>query len=467
MYAVMMHCVLLIATGCATLPDAQLLMLRNERAQVEVAGPRGPLSARRSANIIAELKRQSGELDILDAHIALEQALSDSPLTVGNKTILLKDGPATYKAMFAAIRDAKDHVNLETYIIEDDEIGRQFADLLLAKQAAGVQVNLIYDSVGSINTPRAFFERMQQGGINIAEFNPINPLNAKKGWQINNRDHRKLLIVDGRVAFIGGVNISNVYARGSSGGSSMSGSSMSGSAGGVGGAAQQGWRDTQLQLEGPSVTELQKLFIGVWEGQKGTPLAAREYFPQQTASGKEVVRTIAATPGDPLSPIYVTLISAIASAEKEVHLTNAYFVPDPQLIKALVEAVQRGVDVKLILPGQTDFQLALYAGRSHYEDLLEAGVKIYERRGPVLHAKTALIDGVWSFIGSTNLDWRSFLHNYEVIAVVLGRDFAGQMRQMFDADLAESNLIERDSWRKRPIRMRMKEWAARLWEHWL
>ena len=161
------------------------------------------------------------------------------------------------------------------------------------------------------------------------------------------------------------------------------------------------------------------------------------------------------------------MLSAITNAEKYVHLTNAYFVPDPQLVKALTDAVRRGVDVTLLLPSQTDFWLVFHAGRSHYSELLEAGVKIYERRNALLHAKTAVIDGVWSCVGSTNLDWRSFLHNNELDAVVLGPEFAQQMQSMFEKDLSESNLIDPEQWERRPLQFRIQEWAARLWEHWL
>src|SRR5207342_2437701 len=155
------------------------------------------------------------ETSILDRHVALEQSFVESPLVIGNRVTLLKDGPATYKAMFAAIHKAKDHINLETYIIEDDEVGQKFSDLLIEKQKQGVRVSLIYDSVGAINTPKAFFERLEENGIRTLEFNPINPLKGyNKSW-LDHRDHRKLLIVDGRTAFLGGINISNVYSGGS------------------------------------------------------------------------------------------------------------------------------------------------------------------------------------------------------------------------------------------------------------
>ena len=162
-----------------------------------------------------------------------------------------------------------------------------------------------------------------------------------------------------------------------------------------------------------------------------------------------------------------TLLSAIGSAETSVHLTNAYFAPDPQLLAALESAAARGVDVALILPGQTDSWLVFHAGRGYYERLLRAGVKLYERRGLILHSKTALVDGVWATVGSTNLDWRSFLHNRELNAVVLGHEFGQQVQAMFEKDLAASDAITLEQWRRRPLDLRLKEWFGRVWEYWL
>jgi cardiolipin synthase len=438
--------------GCATLPDADALIARHGAQTARFETARGRVSVKKSAAILSELKRKSGDIDILDKQIALEQAISDSPLVLGNKTTLLQDGSATYAAMFAAIEQAKDHINLETYIIEDDATGREFSTLLLAAQARGVQVNLIYDSVGGFNTPRAFFERLAQAGVAVLEFNPLNPLATKSAWLINNRDHRKLLIVDGKSVILGGINISNVYASGSV--LRRTRKPLSG---------EVVWRDTDLQLEGPVVAEFQKLFMQTWNKQQGGVLADKTYFPTLTKQGKDIVRAIGSTPDDPYSLMYLTLISAIGNAEKQVHLTNAYFVPDPQLLKALTDAAARGVDVQLILPSQSDSALVFHAGRAHYSGLLNSGVHIFERQGALLHAKTATIDGVWSTVGSTNLDWRSFLDNDEVNAVVLGGEFATQMQAMFQKDLDASTRIEPQAWANRPLNFKLKEWLAVLW----
>ncbi|MGE0357525.1 MAG: cardiolipin synthase [Burkholderiales bacterium] len=447
---------LVLVTGCSALPIINPDMGWRAPAPVQVDGRRGPLSAQRSKAILEKLEARGEPTGIFDRHLALEEEIAGSPLVTGNRVTLLKDGPSTFRAMFDAIGGAKSHVDLETYIIEDDEVGRKFADALVAKQATGVQVNLIYDSVGSMRTPKAFFDRLRDGGVKVLEFNPINPMTARVGWDVNQRDHRKLLVVDGRTAFMGGINISSVYSGGSF--SHASARRPDGS---------QPWRDTHMQVDGPVVAEFQKLFLASWEKQKGDPLAPRGAVAPPVSSGSEVVRAIGSSPDEPFSLIYATLISAIGSAETSVSLTNAYFVPDPQLLAALIAAAARGVDVRLILPGKTDSWLVFHAGRSYYSELLRGGVKIHERRGVLLHAKTALVDGVWSTVGSTNLDWRSFLHNDEVNAVVLGQGFGAQMQAMFEADLAASDPISLEEWERRSLGERLKEIAAQAWKYWL
>src|SRR5687767_5167931 len=227
-------------------------------AQVEIDGARGAMSTRRVAAILTGLKGHGSELDILQQHVAVEQAIVGTPLSAGNQVRLMQDGAATYPAMFAAIAAATDHINLESYIIEDDEIGRQLSEALLQKRAQGLQVNLVYDSVGSKGTPAAFFARLAAGGVRVLEFNPVNPLAARKEWLINNRDHRKLLVIDGRTAFVGGINFSRVH----SGGSFPRRHAGDGPR----------WRDTHLRIEGPVVEEFQKLFLQTWAKQRGEPL---------------------------------------------------------------------------------------------------------------------------------------------------------------------------------------------------
>jgi cardiolipin synthase len=230
---------------------------------------------------------------------------------------------------------------------------------------------------------------------------------------------------------------------------------------------QRGWRDTNVQIAGPAVEQLQRLFLDTWSKQEGETLAQRTWFPTIQRQGEDPVRIIASGPGDEVPAIYVALISAMMYAEKSIHVTMAYFVPDPQTIGALKAAAARGVDVTLVLPSFTDFWAVFHAGRSHYAELLKAGVKIYERQEALLHAKTIVVDGVWSTVGSSNLDWRSFLHNEELNAVVLGSNFGQQMETMFNDDLRGSVRINRDEWGRRALDTRMKEWVGRMWEYWL
>ena len=445
-------------TACgASLPILVPDLAVRSAKPVQIEGARGPLSAAQSKAVLDRLRARSPNTDIFARHLAVEESIVGSPLTVGNRVRLLRDGPATYAAMLAAIQGASDHIHMETYIMEDDEVGQLFAAALIAKQRQGVQVNLIRDSVGTIGTPAAFFQQLTDAGVRVLEFNPINPLLARKEWELNQRDHRKLLIVDGKTAFLGGINISSVYSGGSSKGKSRPRPAERALA----------WRDTDMQLQGPVVAELQKLFLDAWASQKGDPLEVRSWFPQPQSVGHDVVRAIGSSPAEPFSLIYATLLSAIGSAESSVQITNAYFAPDPQLLAALKAAVARGVQVTLILPSQTDSWLVFHVGRGYYTELLRAGVKIYERRGRVLHSKTALIDGVWATVGSTNLDWRSFLHNYELNAVVLGTAFGHQVADMFAQDLALSDAITLEQWQHRPIAPRVMEGFARLWEYWL
>jgi cardiolipin synthase len=307
--------------------------------------------------------------------------------------------------------------------------------------------------VGSNRTAKEFFRALEEAGVKVAEFNPVNPgivLTGPVGMQA--RDHRKLLLVDGRVAFLGGINISRVYG------------SASGSHGRMGDLpiGERPWRDMEIRLEGPVVADVQRAFVSQWERWKKEKLPEAGLYPKLAPAGPHVVRAVASSPSSEggADVLYQALISAIDSAETEVCITNAYFVPHPQLVAALSAAARRGVDVKLVLPGLTDSPLTFHAGRSHYAPLLEAGVKIFERKARLLHAKSAVIDGVWSAVGSTNLDWRSLAYNDELNAVVLGPDFGTRMKAIFDRDVANSEAITPEKWAKRPFMDRVKETAA-------
>jgi len=443
--------------GCATLPNVSEMIDEAPMTQAspQIASAKGLLSPKQSKALMERLQRSADPTDMLQRYTAVIESVSESPLTKGNKVTLLVDGAATYAAMFKAVENARGHINIETYTMEDiaDETGRTLADLLLQKQAEGVQVNLIYDSLGSFSTPAAFFQRLRDGGIQVVEFNPQNPLKARGKWRLGKSDHRKILIVDGKVAITGGVNISQVYSGGSSGAGDDEGEQMQ-------------WRDTDVQIEGPAVAEFQKLFLDTWQRQKGATPSDRNYFPDMKEPGNALVRVLGSAPGEANRLTFIMYVAAITFAEKSLHMTNAYFVPDSQILKALTDAAKRGVDVKIILPGTTDRSLALYAGQYYYSDLLKSGVKLYKRRNVLLHAKTLVIDGVWSTVGSTNMEWWSFSTNEEVNAVILSREFANEMEKMFTGDLAESDQIRWEEWEKRPLLQKIREWFSHLFARW-
>jgi len=463
--------------ACAQLPEVDSDQAKSRAsAAPEVVSAKGKLPRQTTEQLLKKRWAKSS-LD-MKAQAALEEAATGVPLIAGNKVQLLFDGPQTMSEMMKAIAAAKDHINFETYIFDQDELGMKFADLLIKKQQEGVVVNVIYDSVGTIGVPQEFFDRMKEGGVRLLAFNPVNPAKARgNGWKLNARDHRKMLIVDGKVGFTGGINISDTYSRsspfrgGSRGGSG--GSAGIGSGAGSGGGPKNaksddevGWRDTHVRIEGPAVQAMQWLFVQNWIEQDADDLRDAKYFTQVAPAGDKVVRVLGSRPEGHFE-IYKALLLAMQEAKKSIHITCAYFVPDDQTLEALTDAARRGVDVQLVLPSVSDSGLVFHAGRAFYQPLLEAGVKIYELKLSVLHAKTVVIDGVWSTVGSTNLDRRSFLHNSEVNVIVMGDVFGLEMEKAFQEDLHNSREITLAAWNKRPVTNRLKEWLARVWDYWL
>jgi cardiolipin synthase A/B len=462
--------VLLVAMllgACATVPSLDREMLRTGRAPtVVLEGAHGPLSHAQSEKILADLKKRSPETSIFDSHVAVEEALAGNTLSVGNRAVLLQNGQATYASMLQAIRGARDHIHLESYIFEGDEVGQEFAQALAERRRAGVQVRVLYDAVGSLDTPHEFFDGLRAQGVEVVAYNPLRATTVlTDATRLNHRDHRKLTIVDGRVAFLGGINISSVYTASSSPGSS--GSSGSSKPKPKQQPFDTPWRDTQVRLEGPVVADLQRAFIANWESQSKQKLEGAGLLPKLQPQGHELVRAIPASPDMGPNPLYVALISAIESADTAVNLTIAYFVPHVELMAALKAAAARGVRVRIILPSRTDSWLVFNAGRSFYDEMLEAGIQIFERRDRLLHSKTASIDGVWATVGSTNLDWRSLVFNDELNAVVLGPEFAAQLDAAFEQDIANSQAITLAQWEHRPLADRMREVVARTWAHML
>jgi len=445
-----------VVAGCANLPDVG--NLQAQRAQVRVATDSGRLSFDRSRDIVSRVSSTKAGSSFLDRHLAVEEAVSKAPLVAGNDVSLLTDGPSTYKAMLAAISGARHYIHMETYIFDADDVGNMFADALIAKRAQGVSVALMVDAIGTMTTSDAVFAKMRDAGIDVLVFNPINPIRNPFGWSPNERSHRKLLVVDGQVGFVGGINVSGVYAS-SSFGSSRSDKREQQS------SSKAPWRDTHIRIAGPAVVEIERVFQEGWRSQKGPPIVERGLITSVSKRGEDVVRILSNEPGaNDNFEVYLTLMSAFQSAEKSIFITMAYFVPDPAFLDALKQAAQRGVEVVLVLPGFSDSGLVLQAGRSHYGELLDAGVKIYERNDALLHAKTAVVDGVWATVGSSNMDWRSFTLNHEINAVVLGDRFAGQMENLFRIDRVAARAVDREQWELRGIKTRFIEFWGRVFE---
>lgn len=433
--------------------------VRQVARQVDVHNGRSRLGPAQREALLKRLAAQ-GQSDALHRHLAALAELQEDDLIAGNRSELLVDGPATFDSVFKAIEGARRSVMVESYIVEDATVATRMAELLARKRRQGVEVAMIYDAVGSIGTDAAYFEALKAAGVGVCAFNPILSAPARKGQSPTERDHRKIIAVDAKVAFTGGINISDVYASGSFGGSRRSAPARP-----DGKARDDGWRDTQVRVQGPAAAGFDHLVRATWRDQ-GCKGALGDTPPPPPPSGPDVVHIVASSPSDAYSRMYSLLMTAFDTAQQSIHVTMAYFAPGSDMIDALADAARRGVDVKLVLPSRSDFAPVLHAGRAHYQTLLEAGVRLYEFQGAVLHAKTASVDGVWSTVGSTNMDYRSFVANNEINLLVLGEDFGAHMARMFERDLAASREVTLEQWRQRPLAQRLKEFASALFERW-
>jgi cardiolipin synthase len=374
--------------------------------------------------------------------------LTGTAFIPGNTVHLLENGPKTYAAMQAAILNAHQRIDMESYEF-DGAVAQQFATLLIAKRTQGVQVDLIYDDFGT-SAPPGLFDQLRKSGVNVVTYNPLTPTKMTT-LDINKRDHRKLLVIDSDIAFTGGVNIADVYKN------------HHARAAATNDPKKLPWRDTDVKISGPVVADFEQLFMQTWYEQNGPVIPAP---PPDTASaqGDSTVQALDGSPRDGHPAIYKTLLIAIAAAHKSVHLTTGFFGPPPDLLEALECAARRGVDVRIIVPSTSTSDTTIAAGRSNYAGLLKAGVHIYERQSAVLHAKTAVIDGQWSVVGSANLDWRSVVFNNEIDAVILGPSFGQEMEAQFQKDILASQEITPTAWQHRGVGERLDEMRARMVE---
>jgi cardiolipin synthase len=381
--------------------------------------------------------------------VATLDEIAGQPLVSGNAVRLLVDGPQTYGAMFEAIDAATDSINIESYIFDEAQNrGAPLTDRLIARAQAGVAVNVLYDGIGSMATPEAVLARLRQGGVQLCAFNPPNPAESRTGRLVQ-RTHRKMLIVDGRRGFTGGLNFSDEY-RSSSFLIRRRGLET----------LDDGWRDTHLEVRGPAVAEMQQRFIASWAKQSCPGLAPADYLPPQVEQGTTVVRVVASSVDEDYGAVYLAKLAAVQHAVRSIDITMAYFAPDDRIEDALLGAAQRGVRVRLLVPGFSDFPGVLHAARAHYARLLAAGIEIYEYQTAFMHAKTMTVDGVWSTVGSANWDYKSFADNDELNVVIVDAEFGREMTALFERDLAAARRIDPAEWQSRPFTQRVVE---RFW----
>jgi cardiolipin synthase len=421
------------------------------------------------------------------------------PPTKGNHVEIYSAGHDAYDAFEEAVRSATDHIHFQFYIWQRDEIGRRFRDVLTEKAKEGVEVRVLYDAVGGAPVKRGFMDPLIEAGGKVASFLPV--VLFERQLRINFRNHRKIIVIDGKAGFIGGMNIGEEYV---------------------------GWLDLAFRLDGPVVLQLQEVFAEDWYFATGEDLASQRYFLSQNELGQtqtgakedghqgtdqqatdqqaggdvmatsvendggqeqqealtegsngaspaqpdaRVARTadsvtariIASGPDNPNSVIENVFFLAITSASERIFITTPYFVPDQAILMAIKTAAIRGIDVRLLTPGNCDIPIAQAAGRSYYAELLEAGVRIFEYSDErVLHAKAVVVDDHWSIIGSANMDIRSFLLNFEVNAVLHDRGLNEQMSRLFEEHMAKSEEMSLDAYQKRPLKNRLIESTARL-----
>ncbi len=389
------------------------------------------------------------------------EAVASAPVLPGNAVVPLWGGRRTFTALFRAIEAARDHVNLEFYIFQDVALpgaagGPTLFALLREKLRQGVAVTVIYDSLGSEDTPAAALDALRAAGARLLSFNPLNPFEARGGrWRPNSRDHRKIAVVDGRVAVMGGVNLDSVYEN-------PCGTVPGGDP--VEDTETACWADVAVRIEGPAVAALQRLFFETWAKQGGGALPPRDWFPAPGTPGRTPVRVLGSAPGEGRPRFYAARLAAIADARRRVWLCTGYFIPTPRERAELVRAAERGVDVRLLLPGVTDTPPATHAQRALYGPLLEAGARVFEVRDRVLHAKCGAIDGGWSWVGSSNLDRRSVAWNNEVDAVMLGREVAAGLEAGLERAMARAAPVDVDGWKRRGVSQRLREWLS--WPLW-
>lgn len=380
---------------------------------------------------------------LVEQHQALITLLisnNKSFLTYNNRLSILLNGGPTFDAILEAMRGAEHHIHMEYYILTDDSIGRKFQQLLIEKASQGVEVRLVYDSVGSWRLSNGYIRELRQAGAEVQSFMPVYfPMFASKA---NYRNHRKIVVVDGKTGFLGGVNIADHYASGT--------------------PELGDWRDTHLQLEGASVHCLQTVFLTDWYFASNQLITDSAYFPAHGAFSSQLVQITASGPDSDWASIMQAYFAAINSARSHVYISTPYFIPNESISTALKTAALSGIDVRILLPANSDYHVLKWSSYSYFEEFFDAGVRIFLYQPGFTHSKLLMVDSQVASVGTANMDVRSFDQNFEVNALIYNQQLAEELEQQFLDDLQHSREIIPEDFQKRPKIERFKESVARL-----
>lgn len=366
--------------------------------------------------------------------------LPGAPMTGCNETKVYADCAEMYDAILAEMERAEDHIHLEYYTVRDDGIGRQFRDMMIRKALEGVEVRLLYDGIGSLGLTDAFLRKLEAAGVETRCFSPVRIALFDK--RLNYRNHRKLVVVDGKVGFLGGANIGDEY---------------------LGQDPRLGyWRDTQVKLSGDAVRFLQRTFLEDWMFAGGEPLVDPRYYREHGGSGREWVQIVNGGPDMDGHPVLELFFAVVTAARERVHVITPYFILDPGLRMALKMAAIGGVDVRIIIPGIPDTKVVYWASLSYVEELLRAGVRFYQYERGFIHSKIVIVDDKLATVGTANLDMRSFYSNFEQVAVLYGGKAIRELEEVFARDLQGSREIRLKAFAGRPVSQKVKEHIGRL-----
>jgi cardiolipin synthase A/B len=363
------------------------------------------------------------------------EAYAEAPAIGGNRVTLLQNGDEIFPAQLAAIRSARETITYAQYFYEKGSIGLEMAQAFAERCRNGVRTHILLDGFGTLGVPQEYKDLMKTAGCEVAIFRPLHPLVVLSPFGFgkgNRRNHRRVLVVDGRVGFTGGVGVSEAWLGD--------------------GHEKDHWRQTDVRIEGPVVASLQGSFVENWLEATGNVLGGAPYFPAIPAAGKVKGQIIRGSPTGGRYTMYTSLLLAIVAARRSITVTNPYFLPDERMMNEMIEAARRGVRVRILLPGPIDNSIVRHASRTHFGELMAAGIEIYEYKPGLLHAKTMTVDGVWATIGSANFDSRSFALNEELNLVVYDdREVVGRLERIFADDLTYSNRVTEETWKQRGV----------------